>query len=71
MNNRGGASNNNDGEHNRKGTSQEPDVTPLDYSSAEQKARERGGWVREAILKGVVSGTIREAMREALDHLDF
>lgn len=54
-----------------KGDSQEPDVVPPDLESAKQKARERGGWVMEAILKGAVSGTVREALQEGLDRLGF
>lgn len=70
---KGPASHNQEDEEQKKtkGDSPEPDVVPPDYESAEQKARERGRWVMEAILKGAVSGTVRAALREGLDHLGF
>lgn len=65
----GNASHNQDDEYGKKGDDQEPDVVPPDYLSAEQKARERGSWVMEAILKGAVSGVVRAAVREGFHHL--
>lgn len=69
MTQQGNASNNQDDDQENRRDGQEPGVVPPDYASAEQKARERGKWVMEAILKGAVSGGVRAALREGLDHL--
>lgn len=71
MTDRGNASNDQNDENEKKGDGHEPDVVPPDYASARQKAQDRGRWVMEAILKGAVSGTVREAWREGLEHLGF
>lgn len=72
MTHRGDASQNGNHEDDeKKGHDQEPDVVPLDYPSAEQKAQTRGRWVKEAILKGAASGAVRVALQEMVDRLDF
>lgn len=69
--NKGNASTDSHDENEKKGDGHDPDVVPPDLPSAQQKAQERGRWVMEAIIKGTVSGAMREAIREGLEHMGF
>jgi len=69
VSNKGTSSNNHNDDNDKSGDSHEPDVVPPDYASGEQKARERGRWVKEAILKGGISGAVRALIDEGFNSL--
>lgn len=68
MNNGTSSSNSSDNDE-QNGDSHNPDAVPPDLDSAKQKARERGHWLREAIIKGGMSGAVRAILEEGMNNL--
>lgn len=71
MSKTGNSSSTSNDDNDKKGDNHDPDVVPPDLDSAQQKARERGRWISEALVRGGVSGAVRAILQEGFDHLGF